>query len=159
MDRFKKIVFCLMLISLSFSCAAHKQIDHKQHVPPPQPESSVQETDLHHSPVQLSQQQREIIAHYAIQSIGIPYKWGGQSPETGFDCSGLASYTYKKVGIIIPRTAKAQLDNGQFVAKQNLQVGDLVFFKGPPKKLCKKNFKIKRTTFAKNYPCQAMQQG
>ena len=133
MDRFKKIVFCLMLIALSFSCAAHKQIDHAQHVPPPQPEPNVQDTDRHFPPVQLSQQ-REIIAHYAIQSIGIPYKWGGQSPETGFDCSGLASYTYKKAGIVIPRTTKAQLASGQFVEKNKLLIGDLVFFKGTQKK-------------------------
>ncbi len=133
MNRFKKYLSCLMLIALSFSCAAHKQIDHAQQVPPPQPESSLQDTDRHLPPVQLSQQ-REIIAHYAIQSIGIPYKWGGQSPKTGFDCSGLASYTYKKAGIVIPRTSKAQLASGQFIEKNKLQVGDLVFFKGTQKK-------------------------
>ena len=133
MNRFKIYLFCLMLIALSFSCAAHKQIDHKQHIPPPLPESSLQDADQHLPQVKISQQ-REIIAHYAIQSIGIPYKWGGQSPKTGFDCSGLASYTYKKAGIILPRTAKAQLASGQSVEKHRLQVGDLVFFKGPEKK-------------------------
>jgi len=131
MDIFKKYFFCIMLVALSFSCSAHKKTDPILHIP--RPETSVQDTDLHHPEVKLSQQ-REIIAHYAIQSLGLPYKWGGQSPKTGFDCSGLASYTYKKAGIILPRTAKAQLGNGRSVEKNKLQVGDLVFFKGPEKK-------------------------
>ncbi len=133
MDRFKKYFSCLMLIALTFSCAAHKEIDHKLHIPPPKTESHTRDTDLYQPPIKISKQ-RNIIAQYAVQSIGVPYKWGGQSPETGFDCSGLASYTYKKAGIILPRTAKAQLDTGQSVEKHRLQVGDLVFFKDPEKK-------------------------
>ena len=122
-----------MLIALSFSCAAHKGIDHKLHIPPPKTESHTKDTDLYQPPVKISKQ-RNIIAQHAIQSIGIPYKWGGQSPETGFDCSGLSTFIHKMAGIIIPRTAKAQFDKGQFVVKQNLLAGDLVFFKDPQKK-------------------------
>ncbi len=133
MDRLIKYFSCLMLIALTFSCSVHKEKEHKLHIPPPTTESYTKDTDLHHPPIKLSQQ-REIIAHYAIQSLGLPYKWGGQSPKTGFDCSGLTSYTYKKAGISIPRTAKAQFAKGRFVGKNRLQVGDLVFFKGPEKK-------------------------
>jgi len=133
MDRFNKIIICLVFVSLSFSCATKKPVDQVQHVPLPPPESQIQKTNPEPPPVQLSYQ-RELIAHYAIQSLGIPYKWGGQSPETGFDCSGLTSYTYRKAGVIIPRTTQAQLENGRFVEKNKLQVGDLVFFKGTQKK-------------------------
>lgn len=133
MDRLNKMVIGLMLISLSFSCAAHKPIDQARHAPLPPPESSDHKTDHQPVPEPLSHQ-RELIAHYAIQSLGIPYKWGGQSPETGFDCSGLTSYTYKQAGIVIPRTTQAQLEKGRSVEKNKLQVGDLVFFKGTQKK-------------------------
>lgn len=132
MDRFKKYFSCLMLIALTFSCAAHKEIDHKLHIPPPKTDSHIKDTDLYQPPVKMSKQ-RNIIAQHAFQSIGVPYKWGGRSPETGFDCSGLSSYIHKMAGIIIPRTAKAQSNKGQIVEKQNLQVGDLVFFKDPKK--------------------------
>ena len=86
MDRFTKLFLFLLLILLLFSCSAHKKVAYNNHTPPPQTESS---------------NQRKIIVQYAIKSLGLPYKWGGQSPETGFDCSGLSTYTHKKAGIII----------------------------------------------------------
>ncbi|MBT3177830.1 MAG: C40 family peptidase [Desulfobacula sp.] len=138
MDKIKKYLFCLLLVTLTFSCALHKETDHKQ--PQPQPESQSRDTGsqaldsgLYYPEVKLSKQ-RKIVGQHAVQSLGLPYKWGGQSPQTGFDCSGLSSYTHKKAGIIIPRTAKAQFNKGQVIAKQNLIIGDLVFFKGPQKK-------------------------
>jgi len=60
--------------------------------------------------------------------IGIPYKWGGTSPKTGFDCSGLTSTTYKKNGISIARTSSRQYRQGKAVTKNQLRKGDLVFF-------------------------------
>ena len=132
MNRFKKYFSCLILILLSFSCSAHKEIVYKHPPLPPQPESHIQDSGLYHPQTEPSNQ-RKIIVQHAIKSLGLPYKWGGQSPKTGFDCSGLIVYTHQKANIIIPRTAKAQFDKGNIVAKQNLQVGDLVFFTSPEK--------------------------
>lgn len=63
----------------------------------------------------------------AISQLGKPYLWGGGSPFSGFDCSGLSQYVYKKEGIRIPRTALAQYNTLMPVEVPAL--GDLVFFK------------------------------
>ena len=60
--------------------------------------------------------------------LGVPYVYGGSSPN-GFDCSGFTLYLYKQHGISLPHGATAQYNNcGEYVAKENLQPGDLVFF-------------------------------
>ena len=106
-----------------FSCSTHQMPIRKQHSPPPQPESQRKESK--------SPDQRKIIVQNAIKSIGIPYKWGGKSPKTGFDCSGLIVYIHQKADIIVPRTAKAQFDNKKFLSRKDLQKADLVFFRNP----------------------------
>ena len=128
MAKFKRHFSFLFLTLLLFSCAAHQKTDYRQHIPPPQPGSHIQNADLYHPQAEY---RREIIVQKAIESLGVPYKWGGQSPKTGFDCSGLIVYSHQKADIIIPRTAKAQFDNGKVVSKANLQIADLVFFKTP----------------------------
>lgn len=60
--------------------------------------------------------------------IGIPYVWGGASPENGFDCSGLVQYVFAQLGVAIPRTADEQFNYGYYVEKEQLLPGDLVFF-------------------------------
>ena len=66
----------------------------------------------------------------AMQYLGIPYKWGGSSPSTGFDCSGFVMFVYSQVGVSLPHNAAAQYGVGTPVAKGELQPGDLVFFNG-----------------------------
>lgn len=58
---------------------------------------------------------------------GWGYTWGGSSPSTGFDCSGLVQYCYSQVGINLPRTAKAQYN--ATVSVFDPKPGDLIFFK------------------------------
>ena len=74
---------------------------------------------------------REIKADKVLQLAksyqGVPYVWGGVSPS-GFDCSGFTHYVLLKNGIIIPRTASAQYNEGTWVNKSQLKQGDLVFF-------------------------------
>jgi cell wall-associated NlpC family hydrolase len=67
-------------------------------------------------------------ASIAMQYLGIPYLWGGASPNTGFDCSGLVMYVYAQLGISLPHFAGAQFGFGVPVPRDQLQPGDLVFF-------------------------------
>jgi cell wall-associated NlpC family hydrolase len=65
--------------------------------------------------------------------MGTPYKWGGSSPATGFDCSGLVQWAYAQSGIQIPRVTDQQIlaSNGTPVDRNHLLPGDLVFFRDP----------------------------
>lgn len=67
-------------------------------------------------------------ASIALKYLGIPYVWGGASPDVGFDCSGLVMYVYAQIGISLPHFAAAQYGMGTPVAEDQLQPGDLVFF-------------------------------
>jgi cell wall-associated NlpC family hydrolase len=67
----------------------------------------------------------------AEQYLGYPYRWGGASPSTGFDCSGLVMYVFSKVGVSLPHSSYAQYGYGSPVPSMSqLQPGDLVFFDG-----------------------------
>jgi murein DD-endopeptidase len=68
----------------------------------------------------------------AMQYLGVPYQWGGASPKTGFDCSGLVMYVFAQLGVSLPHYAAAQYHSPDtvWVAPNRLQPGDLVFFTG-----------------------------
>lgn len=67
----------------------------------------------------------------AVALLGTPYRWGGNNPDAGLDCSGLVKYVFKSVGIELPRVSReqAQFDNAQLIKDPSeLKQGDLVFF-------------------------------
>ncbi len=65
----------------------------------------------------------------AVGFLGVPYRRGGNSVETGFDCSGFVRAIYEQtVGLILPRRANEQAAATQVIDKRDLQPGDLVFF-------------------------------
>ena len=65
----------------------------------------------------------------AMGFLGVPYKRGGNSAETGFDCSGFVRAIYQQtVGLVLPRRADQQAASTQVIDKKELQPGDLVFF-------------------------------
>ncbi len=68
------------------------------------------------------------IANYACQFVGYNYQWGGTSPATGFDCSGLVQYVYKQFGYSLNRVAADQAKNGRHVDPSELVPGDLLCF-------------------------------
>ena len=70
------------------------------------------------------------VVSIALQYLGIPYVWGGASPSTGFDCSGLIQYVYAQVGVYLPHHAASQFSYGTPVSREQLEPGDLVFFNG-----------------------------
>jgi cell wall-associated NlpC family hydrolase len=70
------------------------------------------------------------VVTYARHFLGIPYSWGGTSPRTGFDCSGLVRFVYGHFGIALPHSSWADLAHGRRVSRRSLRPGDLVFFYG-----------------------------
>lgn len=70
------------------------------------------------------------IVNLARNFIGSKYVWGGKTPSTGFDCSGLISYVYKQNGINIPSSTAGLFKTGQKVSLENIQVGDIICMKG-----------------------------
>nr|WP_156137266.1 C40 family peptidase [Tepidimonas taiwanensis] len=69
------------------------------------------------------------LLHTALGLIGVPYRRGGNSAETGFDCSGFVRYVYANtLGLVLPRRAAEQAQATTPIAKDELRPGDLVFF-------------------------------
>ena len=71
------------------------------------------------------------IVETAKQYIGTPYVYGGMSPS-GFDCSGFVKYVYALHGVSLNRVANDQASDGTWVARENLQPGDIICFTSRP---------------------------
>jgi cell wall-associated NlpC family hydrolase len=66
-------------------------------------------------------------AGVALKQIGDPYRYGAAGPRA-FDCSGLVQYSFRKAGIRLPRTSRAQAQRAHRISKKKLRRGDLMFF-------------------------------
>ena len=65
----------------------------------------------------------------AMSAIGVPYRRGGESADTGFDCSGFVRATFEQaMGLVLPRRAEEQAAAASKISRADLQPGDLVFF-------------------------------
>jgi cell wall-associated NlpC family hydrolase len=66
---------------------------------------------------------------HALQAVGVKYRYGGRSPETGFDCSGLIAYVFERAwGMLLPPGTEALSKVGMAVNLKQLAPGDLVFY-------------------------------
>jgi cell wall-associated NlpC family hydrolase len=74
------------------------------------------------------QRLREEIVRTAARFTGTPYRWGGTSAKSGFDCSGLTQAVYQLNGLDLPRTSRQQWRTGKPIRRKELARGDLVFF-------------------------------
>ncbi|MBS7412712.1 C40 family peptidase [Pseudomonas syringae] len=74
--------------------------------------------------------QGNAVVKRALQAVGTPYRWGGNTPGKGLDCSGLVKYAYTDVREVdLPRTSNAMAQgHGQTVDRKDLKPGDLLFF-------------------------------
>lgn len=71
---------------------------------------------------------RELVIH-ALALMGVRYRYGGDTPDSGFDCSGLVRHVVRQAaGILLPRNSTEMSRLGQQIAQDELQPGDLVFF-------------------------------
>jgi cell wall-associated NlpC family hydrolase len=77
----------------------------------------------------LSSEQADDVTLYAVGLVGTPYRYGGNTPESGFDCSGLIAHVYQsRTGVVPPRTVSRLQAWGQPVSGKQLRSGDLVLF-------------------------------
>jgi cell wall-associated NlpC family hydrolase len=72
----------------------------------------------------------ERAARFALGEVGVPYRWGGESPDTGFDCSGLVRWAYLRVGVDLPHNSYALYGEGRRVSESRMEPGDILFFEG-----------------------------
>ena len=71
----------------------------------------------------------ENLSVFALGMIGVGYRWGGSTPETGLDCSGLVRYVFQQVaGVTLPHNARELARVGKKISVDDLEPGDLVFF-------------------------------
>jgi cell wall-associated NlpC family hydrolase len=84
----------------------------------------------HHRHHHLARPLGNRVVSYARHFLGIPYRYGGSSPGSGFDCSGLVRFVYSHFGIALPHSSWADLAHGHRVSRGSLRPGDLVFFYG-----------------------------
>lgn len=92
-------------------------------LPPPSVETLDEVLNLDPDP------RRNELVLIALSQVGVPYRWGGYSPLTGFDCSGLVVYVYQQaLQLKLPRTTFAQARGGQPIDPHALRPADLVFF-------------------------------
>lgn len=107
-------------------------------------------TEMVHPPGKINQS-KELVGREIMQSaklqMGIPYKFGGNSPKEGFDCSGLAMYSYRLNGISIPRQTSEQFKYGQHIDRMALKAGDLLFFRTIGKSVSHVGIYIEDDTF------------
>lgn len=81
----------------------------------------------------LTAEQANDIAIHALGLVGTPYRWGGNTPDSGFDCSGLIGYVYKSSsGLAPPRTVAQLAGFGEAIDGDELRTGDLVIFGSNP---------------------------
>ena len=99
--------YLLLFLPLLFSCHAARQAA---------------------SPTQAPS--RKAVVAYAKKQLHTPYKYAGNTPKEGFDCSGLVCYVYGHFGLQLPRTSAAQANYGRTISLKKAKPGDLIFFTG-----------------------------
>ncbi len=88
------------------------------------------------------------LTDYAQSLIDTPYKYGGNSPDSGFDCSGFVVHVYREtLGVSLPRSSLSLAQQGQVLQRDELAAGDLVFFNTRRKKFSHVGIYLGNNTF------------
>jgi len=122
MTRFLLFTFC---VTLGIACSPGKLI--------PKPTSASGKKSPYAKAT--STPFREKVVEYGKKFVGTSYKYAGQSPKTGFDCSGFTSYVLKESGVIASPASAIQATEGRYIALDKVLPGDLLFFGESKKKI------------------------
>jgi cell wall-associated NlpC family hydrolase len=115
--RFRSRLLVLALVALVFGCAVQTAAA-KLPGPPRR----------HLAPKKPTLGQRA--ARIALREVGVPYSYGGASPSSGFDCSGLVYWAYRRLGVTVPHSSYALVGIGRGVPRSRLRAGDILVFSG-----------------------------
>ncbi|HET8652259.1 MAG TPA: C40 family peptidase [Gaiellaceae bacterium] len=115
--RFRSRLLAFALAAVAFGCAAPDGLARLDG--PPRRERPAAKPTI-----------GERAAKVALEAIGIPYRWGGSSPSSGFDCSGLVLWAYSRNGVAVPHSSYALYGLGRPVRRSALKAGDVLFFSG-----------------------------
>ncbi len=115
----KTALACLAIAALA-GCASSPERDAAW---PHAPRAILQDT-----PERPAAAAGELAAINASKLIGIPYRFGGASPASGFDCSGLVQYSYAEAGVRLPHNTEQLRVYSEHVSLEELRAGDLIFF-------------------------------
>ncbi|HEX7256078.1 MAG TPA: C40 family peptidase [Gaiellaceae bacterium] len=115
--RFRSRLLALAVAAIAFGCAAPDaaaRLDGPPRRERPAPKPTVGQR----------------AAKVALKAVGVPYRWGGSSPASGFDCSGLVYWAYGRLGVSVPHSSYALYGLGRSVRRSRLKAGDVLFFSG-----------------------------
>jgi cell wall-associated NlpC family hydrolase len=116
---FYRVFYLIIVVAALAGCASRGPTVPGVSTPDTPPSTAVAPPDVLSSEVAL----------YAVAQLGVPYVYGGASPQPGFDCSGLVRYVFQRTrNVDLPRTTFELARVGQSVPAPALQPGDLVFF-------------------------------
>ncbi|MFJ3047797.1 C40 family peptidase [Herbaspirillum chlorophenolicum] len=137
-DRFRRqtVRACVLAAGLWISASAFSADLSlaAQDLPPPQAQTpqalqQISKTNLAIARLQAITDRASELATQALAMLGINYRYGGNTPDSGLDCSGLVRYVFKEaLGTDLPRTSAEISRVGEKIGKDNLQPGDLVFY-------------------------------
>ena len=121
--RMRHLITILFFVILS-GCAATPPLESVSRAPSGTQASQMPASGLHRG---------ERIARHAIAMVGVPYRYGGATPDTGFDCSGLVYYSFLQSDISVPRTSLEQFRAADKISLKDAKEGDLLFFQDQEK--------------------------
>lgn len=118
----------LITIAALWVCNAHAAPDTSGSDTSPLPANTGFLTQVDQVRQSVTDKTSELVVD-AMGFVGIPYQWGGNTAESGFDCSGFVRSVYQQsIGLLLPRKAEEQASATHHIAKNDLKPGDLVFF-------------------------------
>ena len=124
--RLRRLLPALALPALAAALAASSAATAGE----PRPAPPVADRPDARPPVPRPPSKGERAARIALEAVGTPYRWGGESPSGGFDCSGLVRWAYGRVGVDLPHNSYALYSVGRRIPRNDMEVGDVLFFEG-----------------------------